>query len=465
MKFTVGEIAEATGGEILAGSAGAPAGRIVTDTRTLGAGETFLALRGPKFDGHDFLVQAVERGARCLVIERGRAPMHIGGGELPCAIVAVDDTLEALASLARAVRKRLACPVIAVTGSAGKTTLKEMLGHVLGRRLKGRMPPASFNNLVGVPLTLLRAEPDDEFVLCELGTNAPGEIARLADVTRPTIGVVTLVAAAHLEGLGSVEGVAAEKSALVAALPSDGVAVLNADDERVAAMAQQCRGRVVTFGIDNSADLRARDVIQTEQGVQFSVGGPEQGEEVGFALPVLGRHQVLLALAAAAVARELGIPLEETAESLQGFRPPPMRLAVDQVGGIVLVNDAYNASPESMRVALNLLRLWPERRRVFFCGDMLELGRHSAAAHAALGRAAVEAGVKRLICVGRETERTAESAVAAGLAAEAVTRYGKVSEAAAEAPSIVRTGDVVLVKGSRAMQMEQVSDAIADALR
>lgn len=177
MDFRVGEVVDVTGGDLLAGRAEATAGPISTDTRTLGAGETFLALRGPRFDGHDFLVQAVERGARCLVIERGRAPVAVGGGELPYAIVAVDDTLEALASLARVVRKRLACPVIAITGSAGKTTLKEMLGRVLGRRLKGCLPPASFNNLIGVPLTLLRAEPDDEFVLCELGTNAPGEIA------------------------------------------------------------------------------------------------------------------------------------------------------------------------------------------------------------------------------------------------------------------------------------------------
>jgi UDP-N-acetylmuramoyl-tripeptide--D-alanyl-D-alanine ligase len=479
MKFTVGEIAEATGGEILAGlrpgegglrpgeagSAGAPAGRIVTDTRALAAGETFLALRGRRFDGHAFLEKAVRRGASCLVIDRPESLDALGRTDARLAVVQTPDTLEALGALARAARRRLKCPVIAITGSCGKTTLKEMVGQVLGRRLKGRLPPKSFNNLIGVPLTLLGAEEDDAFVLCEFGTNAPGEIGRLSAMAEPTIGAVTLVGPAHLEGLGSLEGVAAEKGALVESLPPKGLAVLNADDPRVAAMAGRCRARVVTFGRSEGADLRAEDLIQTDRSIQFTAvrAGAKAGAGVGFVLPVPGEHQALLALASALVAREVGVPLEAAAEALRDFRPPPMRLAVEEAGGILVVNDVYNANPESMRAALRLLAFWPERRKVFFCGDMLELGAHSAAAHAALGREIAEAGVRRLVCVGTETRATARAAVEAGLAGDAVSTYASADLASADAAKTVERGDVVLVKGSRAIGMERVVEAIAAA--
>jgi UDP-N-acetylmuramoyl-tripeptide--D-alanyl-D-alanine ligase len=465
MQFKVREIVRATGGRLLAGSGGAPAGCVVTDTRALAAGETFLALRGQRFDGHAFLEKAVRRGASCLVIDRPESLDALGRTDVRLAVVQTPDTLEALGALARAARKRLKCPVIAITGSCGKTTLKEMVGQALGRRLKGRLPPKSYNNLIGVPLTLLGAEEDDEFVLCEFGTNAPGEISRLSGIGQPTIGVVTLVGPAHLEGLGSLEGVAAEKGALVESLPPKGLAVLNADDPRVAAMAGRCRARVVTFGRCEGADLRAEDLIQTDRSIQFTAVAPgaKPGEGVGFALPVPGEHQVLLALAAALVAREVGVPLEATAEALRDFRPPPMRLAVEEAGGVLVVNDAYNANPQSMRAALRLLVFWPERRKVFFCGDMLELGAASAAAHAALGREIVEAGVRRLVCVGTETRATARAAVEAGLAAEAVSVYESASRAAVEAAKIIEPGDAVLVKGSRAIGMERVLETIAAA--
>ncbi|HUU91279.1 MAG TPA: UDP-N-acetylmuramoyl-tripeptide--D-alanyl-D-alanine ligase, partial [Phycisphaerae bacterium] len=368
MKFRVDEIVRATGGRLVAGAPDADAGAVCTDTRSLDEGQTFLALRGERFDGHDFLPDAVVRGAACLVVDReDRLPPAPPPPTV--AVVVVENTLEALAALGREARARLACPVIAVTGSCGKTTVKEMLGQILIRHLCGRTPRASFNNPIGVPLTLLDAEPTDEFVLCELGTNAPGEIAHLAQIARPTIGIVTLVAPVHLEGLGTVEGVAEEKAALVEAIPPDGVAILNADDPRVAAMAGRCRGRVVTVGLTWEADLQAGHVVQTDRGLYFTATG-----SAGFEIPVLGEHQAVLALAAAAAARELGVPLEESAEALRRFQPPPMRLAVEEAGGVVVVNDAYNANPSSMRVALGLLTLWPDRRKVFVCGDMLELG-------------------------------------------------------------------------------------------
>jgi len=456
MNFSVGEIVEATGGELVAGRPGGALGPISTDTRTLKAGETFLALRGERHDGHEFVGEALRRRAAGLVIERSVwsacSPMPDG-----TAVVLVRDTQAALEDLGRAARDRLGCPVIAVTGSCGKTTVKEMIGQVLGPRLKGKTPPASFNNQVGVPLTLLAADEDDQFVLCEFGTNHPGEIAALAAIARPTVGVVTLVAEVHLEGLGSIEGVAREKGALVDALPPEGVAILNADDPLVTAMSGRSRGRTVTVGLHEAADLRAEDFEQSPAGLRFKAGGAV------FKIPVLGEHQVVLALAAAAACREVGVPLQESAEALRRFEPPRMRLAVEQAGDVVVLNDAYNANPASMRVALGLLPLWPERRKVFFCGDMRELGEASRRAHENLGRAVAEAGVAHLVCVGPQSRATAEAAVAAGMNAAAVAVFDDAKAAAGAAGRFVKGGDLVLIKGSRAIRMEQVAQAIARA--
>jgi len=457
MNFTIDELVTATRGCLVKGDhvAMPPAASVSTDSRMIAAGQAFLALRGERMDGHDFLIAAARRGAGCLVVDRqDRLPAN--GAARPA--VVVRDTLEALTDLARAARARLHCPVLAVTGSCGKTTVKEMIGQILSARRRGHTPPASFNNQIGVPLTLLAAEPDDEFVLCELGTNAPGEIAHLASVARPTVAVVTLVAPVHLEGLGSLDGVAREKASLVESLPPDGVAILNSDDERVLAMAERCPGRrVVKVGTGPEADLRVENVIQTQQGLSFTIG------EVGFDLPVLGEHQAVLAAAAAAACREVGITLEESAETLQRFRPPAMRLALQEAGGVTILNDAYNANPRSMQAALDLLKLWPDRRKVFFCGDMRELGTESRTAHELLGRAVAEASVKRLVAVGVESRVTAAAAVMAGLPRDAVTAAADSIAAATLVPSVVKPGDVVLVKGSRAMHLERVVKAISES--
>ncbi len=457
MNFTVTDILNATGGRLDAGEADAPAGAVSTDTRRLARGQTFLALAGEMFDGHDFLADAVDAGAACLVVQDGGAAAKAAGKCGP-AVVVVEDTMRALADLGRAARDRLACPVIGVTGSCGKTTVKEMLGHILSRRLRGRVPPASYNNAVGVPLTLLSAEPDDEFVVCEIGTSAPGEIAHLVAIARPTIGIVTVVAPTHLEGLGSVDGVAEEKAALVDALPPDGLAILSADDPRVAAMADRCRGRVVTVGTTWEADLQAGHLIQTDRGLYFTTTG-----SAGFEVPVLGKHQASLALAAAAAAREVGIPLEASAEALRDFTPPPMRLALQEAGGVIVLNDAYNANPASMQIALDVLALWPDRRKVFFCGEMRDLGDEARTAHADLGRHAADAGVDRLVCVGRYAKATADAAVEAGLPAQHVSAAEGAQAAADGALHVVEAGDVVLVKGSRAVGMERVVTAVLGA--
>jgi UDP-N-acetylmuramoyl-tripeptide--D-alanyl-D-alanine ligase len=460
MKFNVGQLVDATGGRLLMGNRDAQAGEVVTDSRALCAGQTFLALKGETFDGHAFVPEALGRGAACLIVRDGFQMPALAASTRPVAAVAVADTTRALADLGRAARARVTCPVIGITGSCGKTTVKEMVGQILGRRLRGKRPPKSFNNQIGVPLTLLAADEDDQFVLCELGTNAPGEIAHLASIARPTIGVVTCCEPVHLEGLGSVDGVAEEKAALVDALPEGGVAVLNADDPRVAAMTKRCRGRTVTVGFSEEAHLMAEDLIQTEQGLNFTCTGG-----VGFELPLLGRHNAVLALAAAAAAWELGVALDESAEALRNFQPPPMRLQVEETGGVVLINDAYNANPASMRAALELVALWPDRRKIFYCGAMRELGAFGPEAHAALGRMVVEVGIDRLVCVGPEAQAAANAAVDAGMDPGAVAWADTAAAAARQVGRLVRTGDVVLVKGSRAVHMELVAEAVAEGRR
>jgi UDP-N-acetylmuramoyl-tripeptide--D-alanyl-D-alanine ligase len=471
MEFTVAEVLAATDGRLLSGTTEAPAGNVSTDTRALEAGQTFVALRGERFDAHDFLPDAVRRGAACLVVDREEKLPALGGAATRTAAVLVRDTQAALADLGRAARGRLRCPVIAITGSCGKTTVKDMLGQVLGPRLKGKTPPASYNNQVGVPLTLLAAEEDDQFVLCEFGTNHPGEIAHLAGIARPTLGVVTLVAPVHLEGLSSIQGVAREKGALVESLGEDGVAILNADDRRVASMARKCRGRVVTVGKNRGADLRLENLVQAEDGLRFTaqygpVSAGRRGDQaVAFEIPVLGEHQAVLALLAAAAAREVGVPLEASAEALRRFRPPRMRLALERAGDVTILNDAYNANPRSVRAALGLLALWPGRRKVFFCGDMRELAQASRPEHEKIGRAVRRAGVAQLVCVGPESKAAARAAVAAGMKRAAVATFADAQEAARAAAGFVESGDLVLIKGSRAIRMEQIAEAIAEARR
>jgi len=455
MKFRVDEIVAATAGRLAFGRPDALVNAVVTDTRTLAAGQGFLALRGDQFDGHNFLDAAVNRGASALIIDREDLLAGLNGFAASGAVVVVRDTEAALAALGRAARARLTCPVLAVTGSCGKTTVKEMVGQILGRRMKGKTPPASFNNQIGVPLTLLAADADDQFVLCEFGTNHPGEIAHLAGIGRPTVAIVTVVAEVHLEGLISLDGVAAEKSAIVEAVPPEGLAILNADDPRVAAMARKCRGRVITVGLNRRADLRAANFSQSEAGVRFTADG------VTFEIPVLGEHQVALALASAAAAREMGVSVAESALALRQFHPPKMRLAIQNAGDVKILNDAYNANPRSMKAALSLLPIWPDRRKVAFFGDMRELGAASRAAHEDIGRVIAGAGVARLACVGPESAATAQAAVAAGMKPEAVATFADAQAAAQAAAGIVRSGDVVLVKGSRLMRMEKVVEAIA----
>jgi UDP-N-acetylmuramoyl-tripeptide--D-alanyl-D-alanine ligase len=455
--FTVQDIVRATQGALVAGDLGIPVTGVAIDSRALGVGEVFFAIHGHRLDGHAFLAEAAARGAACLVV-------HTLPDDVPANVplVLVEDTTRALGRLGAWHRARFAIPVIAVTGSNGKTTTKELAAGVLATRWEVLRPERSFNNQWGLPLTLLRLTPEHQAVVLEIGTNARGEVAALAALAAPTVGVVTTVAAVHTEFLGSLDGVREEKAGLVRALPADGVAVLNADDPRVAAMAADTQARVVTYGRSASAQVRAvGEVVDDDQGLTLTLEAG--GERQTVTLALAGRHNVGNALAAAAVGVALGVPLADVARGLAGVRPVAGRCVWRRAGDVTILDDTYNASPVSVRAALDTIAAHRRGRRVIVVlGDMLELGALTDEAHREVGRQVAALPADELIGVGRAMPLAVAAARQAGLAeARHLTTF---EDTIAHLLKRLAADDLVLVKGSRGMRMERVVDALVARL-
>jgi UDP-N-acetylmuramoyl-tripeptide--D-alanyl-D-alanine ligase len=454
--FSVQDIVRATQGALVSGDLAIPVTGVSIDSRTLGVGEAFFAIRGHRLDGHQFLEDAASRGASCVVV-------HTVPDRLPAGapLVLVEDTTVALGRLAAFHRARFTIPVVAVTGSNGKTTTKELIAAVLGTRWRTLRSEGSFNNQWGLPLTLLRITPEHEAVVVELGTNHRGEIAALAALARPTVGVVTIVAPVHTEFLGGIEGVREEKAALVRAVPAEGHVVLNADDPRVASMARDTAATVVTCGRDPAARVRAVDEADHEDGLRFTltVDGARQPVSLAFA----GRHNVGNALAAAAVGVVHGFPLDAIAAGLAAARPVKGRCIWRTAGGLRLLDDTYNANPGSVRAALDTaVAAARGGRLVVILGDMLELGELSETAHREIGEAVAAAGAAEFLGMGRAMAGAVDAARRAGLPEAQHTMTFE--DTVAHALKRVAPGDVVLVKGSRGMRMERVVDALAARL-
>jgi UDP-N-acetylmuramoyl-tripeptide--D-alanyl-D-alanine ligase len=454
--FTVQDIVRATQGALVAGDLGIPVTGVSIDSRTLGVGEAFFAIHGHRLDGHGFLAEAAARGAACLVV-------HTLPDDVPANVplVLVEETTVALGRLGAWHRGRFSIPVVAVTGSNGKTTTKELVAGVLGTRWEVLRPERSFNNQWGVPLTLLRLGPEHEAVVLEIGTNARGEVATLAALAAPTVGIVTTVAAVHTEFLGSLDGVREEKSGLVRALPADGAAILNLDDPRVAGMVRDTRARVITYGRGSGARVRATDEVEDERGLTFTLhaGGESQPVTLGLA----GRHNVTNALAAAAAGVALGFSLAELARGLGGVRPVAGRCVWRQAGDVTILDDTYNASPVSVRAALDTVATHRRGRRVVVVlGDMLELGATTDEAHREVGRQVAALPADELVGMGRAMPAAVEAARDAGLAeARHLTTF---EDTVAHLLKRLTAGDLVLVKGSRGMRMERVVDALVARL-
>ena len=452
-RLELAEIKEAVHGRLVAGRADRFVEGISTDTRSMKRGQFFVALRGERFDGHDFLAKAVAAGAAGVMVDERGMPE-----ELPetVGVVLVRDTVEALGDLARYYRKLFGVTVVAVTGSNGKTTTKDMIAHVLEPLGGVVASPGSFNNFIGLPLTLFGLEDNSEVAVVEMGTSAPGEIARLAAIADPDVGVITNIAGVHLEGLKSIEGVASAKGELLDALGADALAVLNADDEWVMKIRPRSAAKAVTFGLSPDADIRAQDVKADETGITFV--GPER---TPVEVPVLGRHNVYNALAAIAVARRAGMSMKQVAERLRGFRPPHMRMEVLDIDGITVLNDSYNANPVSMRSALDafsLLQITGRKHAVL--ADMLELGPSAQQLHRQLGRELAGRRFEDLWLFGplmAEAAQAAQSSVGPGTSVHHCDTFEEFAEMFLKR---VSAGDGVLIKGSRAMGTERVVELL-----
>jgi UDP-N-acetylmuramoyl-tripeptide--D-alanyl-D-alanine ligase len=444
VSWTLPEILGATGGELLRWGAG-PFRSFSTDSRTLLPDEVFVALRGPHFDGREFLADASRRGASAAITSSD----ELFG---PAAIVRVEDSLRALGDLAAAHRRRLPVRVVGITGSNGKTTTKEMIAAVLAASgacvAKTR---GTENNLVGLPQTLLRLSGCEDFAVLEMGMNHPGEIWRLAEIARPDVGVITNVGPAHLESLGTLENVAAAKEELALALPTHATLVVNGADPRLVAIGERCPRHTIVVG--ERVRAVGSSATATGQFLEIEVDGRREPVEI----TMRGAHNVQNALLTVATGIALGIDLEVALDGLRRFTPPPMRLeVVDLPSGARILNDAYNANPASMRAALAALAAEPGRRRIAVLGEMWELGEGAGRYHREVGHAAGTLRIDRLVAVGRHADQVVEGAIEGGLRDEAVERAASTAEASERLAGCLGEGDVVLVKGSRGAHMEDI---------
>jgi UDP-N-acetylmuramoyl-tripeptide--D-alanyl-D-alanine ligase len=424
---------------------------ISNNSKDIQPGGMYVAIRGETHDGHKFIADATAHGAVTAMVERipSDAPRDLH-------YIVVPDTRRAFGNLAAAVRWTLRSKVIDVAGSNGKTSTKKLIDHVLRSKLTGLSSPKSFNNDIGVPLTMLQANPADDFLVLEIGTNHHGEIHRLAEITRPDIAVITSIGAEHLEHLGDLAGVRRENAEILAGLKPTGTLIVNGDDVDFLAAVADFPGRRITFGFSPHNDLFATEIRCTADGVHFRLS--DTGANIF--VPLLGRHTASNALAAVLVGREMGLCDWDLITSLATAHGADMRLELTRVGNdITLINDAYNANPTSMRAGLQTLVDLPAAgRRVAILGDMLELGPVSEKYHQEVGQLAADAKLDLLICVGPQSKLMGDVAGRAGLS---VKHYPSAADAAKEVPSLLRRGDLTLLKASRGIHLEQVAAALA----
>lgn len=465
--LTAAAIAKATGGAVL--HRGTAAAGVATDSRLDCTGRLFVALRGPNHDAHAHLAAAARAGAAGLLVDQRWAEAHeheleqvrlaASRGQAPF-VVRVADTRAALLELATEHRRRHRAKVVGITGSCGKTSTKEWLGAVLAAAMPTVRSPGSFNNQIGVPLTLFAIEPDTRAAVVEIGTNAPGEIAQLTAVARPDIGIVTCVAPAHLEGLGSLDGVAREKAALPAGLPEDGLCLLNGDDAACRAMAAVTKAEVQFTSCSRPTDWFATDVRFHTLGTSFLLQGQRP-----VTLPRLGTHNVYNALAVIAAASRLGVAEATILQALANVPSAARRLEPKCAGGVTVFDDTYNMNPSSAAAALQAMAgLAAGGRRLAVFGGMRELGDHSDALHRALGTEVVRTAQDLLVCVGDEAAPIAAGALAAGMPAARIHHVADVDAALALLLDLVRPGDRILCKASRKVALDRLVDRLVAEL-
>lgn len=458
--FTISEIAAVTGGRIIGSNTG-EVSSVSTDSRSVAPGQLFVPLRGERFDGHTFIEDVAEKGVTVVMAEEGWLKGHQIPGSITC--IAVRSCLRGLGDLAAAWRQRFDIPVIAVTGSNGKTTVKEMLGAILALTGPGLKTSGNLNNLIGLPQMLFQLRPEHRWAVLEMGMSEPGEIDRLASIAAPHAGIVLNALPAHLQSMGTVEAVATAKGELLHRISDGGLAVVNADDSRVASLSQNASARRISFGIDRG-EVRARGITALGlEGQQFLLVTP-QGE-ANVRLKACGRHNVYNALAAAATLLEK-VDLPTIVAGLEAFTPYSGRFQVEQLGGITLIDDSYNANPASTKAALETLnQIAAAGHRIAVLGDMLELGEHGVEAHRSVGAVAGR-NVDRLYLTGElMVKHAAKGALQADMPPEAVICSNSHREIAEQLHKTLTDGDVILFKGSRGMTMEKVAAELKELIK
>ncbi len=444
-------LARWAGGRLASGDGTAEATTICTDSRSLKAGDVFVALRGDNFDGHSFITEAAALGAIGVVAESAPSGLPPGFG-----VIEVDDTLKALQRMAAEYRRVLPLQVVAITGSNGKTSTKDLTACILRERFQVTKTEGNFNNHIGLPLTILRARRSDHFGVFEIGMNHPGEIAPLAEIAAPDVSIITNIGVAHIEYMKTREAIALEKGMLAEALKPGGYVILSADDEYSPSIAARTKADAVFAGI-GKGDIQARDVRPNFNGVRFTIHADGQCAETE--LPVPGAHMVQNAMLAVAAARAFGVSLAECAEGLRKLRLTKGRLEQKIVRGIHILDDTYNANPDSMAAAIRTLSQMPAAgRRIAVLGRMGELGVQSEVGHKQVGENAVREGLDCVIGVGEEARWITDTAWRGGV--EKVLHFGEVEPAVKALREIIHAGDVVLIKGSRSARMERIVEAL-----
>ena len=451
--FTIKEIVETVNGRLVCGNENRRINKVCTDTRKIKPDNLFLAIKGEKFDGHCFLGRAIEKGAAAAVVSEAWIS---SSGYLPekpsVALIAAGDCVRALADLAAHHRRKFKIPVIAVTGSNGKTTAKQMIFQVLSSRFNTLKSAGSFNNHIGVPLSLLEMTSRHEAAVFELGMNHKGEISSLARIAAPDIGVITSIGPAHLEFFRGIEEIIKAKCELFECMADGKTAVINADSPGLYEEVKKHISRIVTYGMGPGCSWRAAIVEADDKHTVFRLN---EGQE--FKLNVIGRHNVYNALAAIAVGSLFGISPEEIKESLKSFAPAELRMQVVEVDGIKLIADCYNANPQSVCSAVDTLAaLNGGGNKGIVLADMLELGDKSAFLHAEIGRKVAESGINFLVAVGEKASYTADAARESGLEGRNIFRARDNKEAADICFGLFKRNDIVLLKGSRGMKLEQI---------
>jgi UDP-N-acetylmuramoyl-tripeptide--D-alanyl-D-alanine ligase len=456
------DILKATGGTLIQGNPAGFLSGISTDSRRITRGNLFIPLTGDRYDGHDFLNTAVKGGASGLLIQKDSEKKHLSFDE-SITIVLVEDTLKALGDIAHCWRQKFAASVVAITGSSGKTTTKEMIAGISGLEKNVMKAQGNFNNLVGVPLTLLNLRDQHDAAILELGTNSRGEIERLTRIAEPDIGLITNIGPAHLEGLKSLDVVREEKCDLFRNMAASKVAIINMDDEALRTSGNIWRGKRITFGLDQDADVSAENIIKKgKQGVSFTLR--IAGKRHYVHLSVTGEHNVYNALAAAASSWALGIEHDNIRQGLMAFTPITGRMEICQLkNGAFIINDTYNANPASVREALKTLKdLRGSHSGTVILGDMLELGDRAEEMHEGIGSLMADTGVGTILLRGRLSRATAAGALKRNVPDNRIFFFENPEEVIPHLKSTLKKGDWILVKGSRMLKMEEVVRTIVE---